>query len=109
MTAKRRRVAQRKKSPIFFHQDKDESDGDFDVNLEDSETDDSSSDGFDEAFEVGKSSMKVTRTLGPPITVDEKMEKLDEIHRMVVDDFVVEAKKIGRNVRNCYESCSLLY
>ena len=36
--------------------------------------------------------------LGPPITVDESMGQLDDIHRMVVEDFVRVAKVEGEKV-----------
>ena len=54
------------------------------------------SDEEDSSFEArphGKSKLAKKRQLGPPITTDEKMEGLNETHRMVVEDFVVNAKK----------------
>ncbi len=38
------------------------------------------------------------RTLGPPITTDEKIERLNNIHQMVVEGFLNTAKDEGRRV-----------
>lgn len=38
------------------------------------------------------------RQLGPPITIDEKLGQLNEIHRMIVEDFVHHAKDEGNSV-----------
>lgn len=59
-------------------------------------------DGFlddsDDAFEpVKKSAPRRTRhaaELGPPITTDNRMDEINEVHRDVVENFVTEAKKI---------------
>lgn len=63
-----------------------------------SETDDE-----DDAFEpirvAGKPDRSRKRQLGPPITTDEKLDQLNEIHRMIVEDFVRHAKDEGNNVR----------
>ena len=39
------------------------------------------------------------RRLGPPITIDEKMKSLDSTHRIVVDDFMVQAATENERVR----------
>ncbi len=38
--------------------------------------------------------------LGPPITTDERMAALPDIHRVLISDFVEEAKKLEENIRN---------
>ena len=38
------------------------------------------------------------RRLGPPITIDEKLERLNPTHRHIVEDFVDNAKKQSRNL-----------
>ena len=39
------------------------------------------------------------RRLGPPITIDKKLKCLDSTHRMVVDDFMVQAATENERVR----------
>jgi bloom syndrome protein len=39
--------------------------------------------------------------VGPPITIDQKMERLDHLHRAVVEDFEVTAKRYLQEVRYC--------
>ena len=50
----------------------------------------------DYAFEPVKQASKPERSrkrqLGPPITTDEKLSRLDSLHRLIVDDFVYAAK-----------------
>lgn len=55
------------------------------------ETDDED-DAFEPVREAGKPAKYRKRELGPPITIDEKLDSLDENHRMVVEDFVHHAK-----------------
>lgn len=43
--------------------------------------------------EAGRPRPSKKRDLGPPITVDEKLESLNPIHRHVVEGFMVEAKR----------------
>ncbi|APA06862.1 hypothetical protein sscle_02g016320 [Sclerotinia sclerotiorum 1980 UF-70] len=38
--------------------------------------------------------------IGPPITVDEEMKRLNPVHRDVVDDFVQQAKTLEESIRN---------
>lgn len=56
----------------------------------------------DDAFEpirvAGKPERSRRRQLGPPITTDEKLDQLNEIHRMIVEDFVHHAKDEGNSV-----------
>ncbi len=62
------------------------------------ETDDESEDGFAPIREMGKSRRVSKRPLGPPITIDEKLEKLNSIHRMVVENFLQDAKELSQKV-----------
>ncbi|KAF2717666.1 hypothetical protein K431DRAFT_288372 [Polychaeton citri CBS 116435] len=54
------------------------------------------------------------RIFGPPIIGDNVMDKLDEMHREVVENFVVDAKRLGqriameRNLRNAPFSDTIL-
>ncbi len=41
---------------------------------------------------------RTKQQLGPPITTDERMSTLDETHRLVVEDFVQNAKDLGEKV-----------
>jgi bloom syndrome protein len=41
---------------------------------------------------------KTKQQLGPPITTDERMSTLDETHRLVVENFVQNAKDLGEKV-----------
>ncbi|GAD93603.1 RecQ family helicase MusN [Paecilomyces variotii No. 5] len=54
---------------------------------------DEDSDGFERIRIAGKPARRERRALGPPITGDEKMKELDDVHHMVVEDFVIRAKK----------------
>ncbi len=62
------------------------------------ETEDESEDGFDPIREKGQSRSVPKRSLGPPITIDEKLERLNSIHRMVVEDFLDNAKELSQKV-----------
>ena len=53
---------------------------------------DEEDDAFEPVRENAKSRSNMRRQLGPPITTDEKMDGLNETHRMVVEDFVINAK-----------------
>ncbi|KAG9238829.1 P-loop containing nucleoside triphosphate hydrolase protein [Amylocarpus encephaloides] len=63
--------------------------------------DDSSS---DEAFEPPRQSItrqnQSRKVLGPPITTDDRMKNLPDMHRVFVHDFVAEAKKKEEHIRN---------
>ena len=50
-------------------------------------------DAFEPVREAGKPRMSRKAQLGPPITADEQMDRLNETHRMIVDDFMVHAKR----------------
>ena len=62
------------------------------------ETEDESEDGFGPIIEKGQSRSMSKRALGPPITIDEKLERLNAIHRMVVEDFLQNAKELSHKV-----------
>lgn len=62
------------------------------------ETAEESEDHFEPIRVKGKSQISSKRVLGPPITSDEKMERLNPIHQMVVDDFVQSAKQRSQKV-----------
>ena len=108
--ASRRRVLQ-KKNPqpelelhrsVYCHDDfvvDDGEDGSF------RETEDESEDGFSPIREKGQSRSVPKRPLGPPITIDEKLGRLHHIHRMVVEDFLQNAKDLSQKVSfrcQCY-------
>ena len=61
-------------------------------------SDDEESDGFEPVRKAGKPRITRKRQLGPPITTDQKLEKLNSIHRLVVDDFVGQAKEESARV-----------
>lgn len=60
-------------------------------------------DAFEPIREAGFSQKVKKRPLGPPITVDQKLETLNPTHRMVVDEFMVYAK------RECEKVCQYLF
>jgi bloom syndrome protein len=53
---------------------------------------DSDIDDFEPVREKGVARRSKTRELGPPITTDEKMDRLNSPHRHIVEDFVGQAK-----------------
>lgn len=73
------------------------SDADFDAI---NESGNSSDDAFEAVRDARKPGISKKRQIGPPITVDEKLERLNPTHRMVVDDFLVRAKKESEKVRS---------
>lgn len=62
------------------------------------ESDDDSEDDFEPVRVKGKTRKVSRRPLGPPITTDEKIERLNDIHQMVVEEFLDIAKNECRNV-----------
>jgi bloom syndrome protein len=68
--------------------------------VNDSSTDDES-DGFEPLRVAGRSRNENGHAVGPPITIDQKMERLDHLHRAVVEDFEVTAKRYLQEVRYC--------
>lgn len=69
---------------------------------EEDSSDDSGSDGFEPLRVAGKRPREQTNQLGPPITRDQKMDQLDHLHRAVVEDFEVTAKRFLQDVRTHY-------
>lgn len=61
-------------------------------NEEDSDED------FAPVREAGRPQRLRKRDIGPPITIDEKLDSLNPIHRDVVENFLVEAKKVSDKV-----------
>ncbi|KAJ5189310.1 DNA helicase ATP-dependent RecQ type [Penicillium cf. griseofulvum] len=53
---------------------------------------DEDSDGFEPIRTTGKPRRANTREMGPPITSDQKLDRLDHMHRVVVEDFQEHAK-----------------
>ena len=62
------------------------------------ETEDESEDGFAPIRVRRQPRNASRRSLGPPITIDEKLERLNDIHRMVVEDFLSNAKELSQKV-----------
>ena len=54
---------------------------------------------FEPVREAGKPAQSRQQGLGPPIATDEKIDRLNETHRMVVEDFMISAKKECEKVR----------
>ena len=73
-----------------------------DQSLDESEDD---SDDFEPIREKGASRSSRKRCLGPPITVDQKMESLNEIHQLIVEDFLEKAKQ--QSQKASYKNCQL--
>jgi bloom syndrome protein len=61
--------------------------------------DDDSSDGFEPIRVTGKSRRANTHEMGPPITSDQRLDRLDHMHRVVVEDFQEHAKIMLQDVR----------
>ena len=72
---------------------------DFVISDNDYAESDDESDYFEAVREAGKPERSKARKLGPPITIDEKLEGVDPAHRFVIDDFLIRAKKESDNVR----------
>ena len=53
---------------------------------------------FGSIREAGKPLRTTRRRLGPPITTDEKLERLNSTHRMFVEDFMIHARKMSNDV-----------
>lgn len=64
------------------------------VNNDDSDE----SDGFEPIRVAGRESQRKERQVGPPITEDTRLGELDETRRMLVDDFVTNAKSLCQQV-----------
>lgn len=64
--------------------------------LYDSETE--SNDGFEQVRDTRNPHRPMKRALGPPITTDDKLERLNPTHRDIVDAFVKAAKDLSEKV-----------
>lgn len=73
-------------------------DDDFVVPDGEEASDDASDYGFEPMREAGKPRRVIKKQLGPPITIDEKLENLNQIHRAVVEDFLIRAKEESKKV-----------
>ena len=102
--ASRRRAKQKSKAQpelelhrnVYYRDDSvidddDDDDGQF------VETEEESDDGFGPIRKEQSRSVS-KRSLGPPITIDDKLERLNPIHRMVVEDFLQNAKELSQKV-----------
>lgn len=98
--AKRRRRKQTRATPTerAVHPNGYADDGFVVPDDPDIDEDSSGSEGFEPVRVAGKSRNAAKLPLGPPITTDESMSKLDGIHRLVVDNFVRVAKIEGEKV-----------
>lgn len=54
---------------------------------------DDSDENFPPVREAGRPQRSRKRDIGPPITIDEKIERLNPIHRDIVEGFLLDAKK----------------
>lgn len=80
-----------------------DSDAEFVVNDDHEPTTcDDSDPAFDDVPHTMRSKAASKSRLGPAITVDEKLNDLNEIHRMVVEQFVDFAKDKRKQVKTCY-------
>jgi bloom syndrome protein len=59
---------------------------------------DDDSDGFEPIRVTGKSRRTNTHEMGPPITSDQRLDRLDHMHRVVVEDFQEHAKIMLQDV-----------
>ncbi|KAJ5089943.1 Bloom syndrome protein [Penicillium argentinense] len=59
---------------------------------------DDESDGFEPVRVAGRTGKRNNREMGPPITSDQRMDRLDHLHRAVVEDFEVTAKRYLQEV-----------
>lgn len=79
-------------------------DGGYGSDLDDFVAHDDEAESEEDAFEPVRSSTLIRKSygrgLGPPITTDERMRDLPEIHRALVHQFVGAAKKVEEKLRN---------
>ncbi|KAJ5287392.1 Bloom syndrome protein [Penicillium angulare] len=61
-------------------------------------SEDDESDGFEPIRVPGKQKRQSRHELGPPITTDQKMDRLDHLHRAVAEDFEVTAKRFLQDI-----------
>lgn len=74
------------------------------IPVNDSEDD---SDGFEPVRVAGGAGNHTSREMGPPITSDQRLDRLDHLHRAVVEDFEVTAKRYLQEVSTLllYSDC----
>lgn len=53
---------------------------------------------FEPIRQAGRAKATKKRSLGPPITIDEKLANLDDMHRHILDDFVEKARKAVKKI-----------
>jgi bloom syndrome protein len=53
---------------------------------------------FEPIRQAGRAKATKKRSLGPPITTDEKLANLDDMHRHILDDFVEKARKAVKKI-----------
>lgn len=70
-----------------------------------------SDDGFEQVRDTRNPPKSRKRALGPPITTDAKLERLNPTHRNIVDGFVTAAKdlseKVGLHRTTLYTPCEI--
>ena len=102
--ASRRRIQRGPKTTLDSDLPKNRSsrDGDFIMGDDEDdahiETEDDSEESFEPVRIKGKVRSVRKRSLGPPITTDEKIETLNHMHRYVVEDFLNTAKQQSQKV-----------
>ena len=72
------------------------------------ETEDEDSEEFEPVRVKGKTSRMRKRSLGPPITIDEKIASLNDNHQAVVENFLIIAKNESQKV-SPDKSCGQFY
>ena len=70
--------------------------------------DDDSEESFQPIREKGKLRKGTRRILGPPITTDEKIERLNSIHQFVVEGFLNTAKQQSQKVCARGDPCAVI-
>ena len=96
----RRRAKQKHKEGIDCDLRRNQyAEDDFVVKDDDLDESEDESDDFEPVREKGAARSSKKRRLGPPITVDEKMESLNEIHQMIVENFLDRAKQQSQKAR----------
>ena len=96
--AQRRQNRRRLDNKVVVHHSGYADDGFVGSDDQRSTTESSDTDYFEPVRDSRNTQSRGRPPLGPPITVDESMRQLDDIHRMVVEDFVRVAKVEGEKV-----------
>jgi hypothetical protein len=100
MSRRRNESGNPDKYPVLKHKNGYQRD-DFVTSSEDEFSRDTDDDegAFEPIREAGKVQKSRKRSLGPPITMDDKLDQLNETHRMIVEDFLIRGKKECNKVR----------